>query len=72
MVWNKDSEGTEFMEMKGMTMVVYHIVNVLYGWHITVPYEEGRRHCLEKGQDFGRENCKNICLDYINRSACIN
>lgn len=63
MKWNLDSQGTEFLPKGRVILVVYHVANDLYGWHVEGKDTYGRRMKLESGQDFGREQCKKLAED---------
>ena len=63
MTWNKDCQETEFLHYKSMILVVYHIVNDLYGWHVECKDKRRRRMKIESGQDFGSEQCKKLAFD---------
>lgn len=55
--WRIDSEGTEYLGYQNMILVVYHVVNDLFNWHVEGKVN-GRRVCWGHGSSFGKDTAK--------------
>lgn len=55
--WNIDSQGSEFLPYQDMILVIYHVVNDWYNWHVEGKVN-GRRVCWGRGCSHGKETAK--------------